>query len=1004
MSDSGTPKNTPDDDATPAPSTAGAAAQPGNAASQPANPASQPSDPTAMPTHDLPSTGVALEDVPDAPSGRLAALVHSRKVVWGAVAVLCFIAGTIGSVIAARSVARNDSKTTQQSFQQSSAGISSAVKLALQREEELGVSASTFFAANSKASPAEFARWVRWARTLHRFPELENLGLVTLVRSPELPAFEAQISGRPLKAPAATTSVPAGSSSRTSGSNASTVAPAAGATATAAAAAGATATAAAAAAAAATLPPGLRIVPASDHHYYCLTSAELVRSHAGATPSGLDSCAQSPVLLLARDAGESTYTATSLGHSQALAIEMPVYRGNVTPRSVFGRGAASVGWLREVLLPQTMLAQALHGHPGNAVTLRYRNSNVLFSSGAPQAGAQSATVNLHNGWSVTSFAAPASADVFSDGTALAVLIGGILLSALLGLIVFLLGSPRSSSTPAPKTRTVPNVDLYDTLTGLPNRALTLDRAERMVARAGRQSGMLAGALFIDIDWFKDVNLKLGEAAGDQLLSIVAERLEGVVRAGDTVGRLGGDEFVVLVESAARGVRLDSLARRVIESLHKPVELDGFGPSFFATASIGVAFGRYETPTDLLRDAQLALFAAKAAGKDRYTLFNANMRSVIESRAVLEAELNTALNEKQFFLLYQPVCDLDSHKVVGLEAQIRWSHPKQGVLDPDAFIPLAEDTGLIVPIGRWALEEACNRGAAWNVGGPRVGVSVKISEFQLIRDGFATDVRRALQQSGIEPSLLTLEIDETTVMRDLSATAERLEEIKRLGVRIAIDDFGGSGYARHSDLQRLPLDALKVDRNSLAVSEDENYRSWLLEAILVVGHDMSLSVVATGVETPEQMADLQAVGCTIAQGPFIGKPIPVDAVESLLGGGFPVARPAPQAMPSPALVTSAVAAPAPAPTASPTTPASPAAPASQTAPAGPAAAKPPVRPSSPKPTGTAAPTAPQGAKASAGPARAAAPAKEAAPAPAAKPAPARRPSGPAGPADPTSPSQ
>jgi len=399
--------------------------------------------------------------------------------------------------------------------------------------------------------------------------------------------------------------------------------------------------------------------------------------------------------------------------------------------------------------------------------------------------------------------------------------------------------------------------------------------------------MLAGALFIDIDWFKDVNDKLGKDAGDQLLSIVSERLEGVLRTGDTVGRLGGDEFVLLVESAARGVRLDSLARRVIEALHKPVELDGFGPSFYATASIGVAFGRYETPEDLLRDAQLALYSAKAAGKDRYTLFNANMRSVIESRAVLEAELNTALLEQQFFLLYEPIYDLNTRKVVGLEALIRWRHPEQGVLEPVDFIPLAEDTELIVPIGRWVLEQACNRAAAWNVAGHRVGISIGVSANQLNRDGFATDVRRALQQSGIEPSLLTLEIAETTVMDDLQAAAARIAEIKQLGVRVAINDFGGSGYARHSDLQRMPLDFLKVDRNSLAASDDEDYRSWLIKAILIVGRDLSLTVIATGIDTYEQMTTVQAMGCTMAQGLFMGEPTPADRVESLFDADLPI---------------------------------------------------------------------------------------------------------------------
>ncbi len=265
-----------------------------------------------------------------------------------------------------------------------------------------------------------------------------------------------------------------------------------------------------------------------------------------------------------------------------------------------------------------------------------------------------------------------------------------------------------------------------------------------------------------------------------------------------------------------------------------------------------------------------------------------MRSVIESRGLLEAELNTALQDEQFFLLYQPIYDLTTRKVLGLEAQIRWLHPKRGVLAPGEFIPLAEETGLIVPIGRWALEEACTRAAAWNVAGHRVGISVKVSANQLSRDGFATDVRRALQQSGIEPSLLTLEIAEATVMRDVAAAAQRIEEVKRLGVCIAIDDFGGSGYARHSELQRMPLDVLKVDRSSLAASEDEDYRSWLLEAILIFGRDLSLTVIATGIETYEQLTALHAIGCTTAQGSLMGEPTPPDLVEGLLDAEFPAA--------------------------------------------------------------------------------------------------------------------
>jgi EAL domain-containing protein (putative c-di-GMP-specific phosphodiesterase class I) len=317
-----------------------------------------------------------------------------------------------------------------------------------------------------------------------------------------------------------------------------------------------------------------------------------------------------------------------------------------------------------------------------------------------------------------------------------------------------------------------------------------------------------------------------------------------------------------------------------------------------TASIGVAFGRYATPDDLLRDAHMALFAAKAAGKDRYTLFNANMRSIIEGRGVLEVELNTALQEEQLSLLYQPVYELSTRRVVALEALLRWEHPTKGDVPPSDFVPLAEESGLIVPIGRWALEQACSRVAALNVAGHRVAIAVKVSPKQLSRDGFATDVLRALQQSGLEPSLLVLEVAETTVMEDKADAAQRLDALKQLGVRIAVDDFG-SGYAYRSDLQQMPIDFLKVDRASLAASEDEDYRSWLLEAILVFGRDLALTVIAKGVESQEQIAALQAMGCTMAQGYFLSEPVASDRIETLFGVepvGAVVAAPA-QASPA-----------------------------------------------------------------------------------------------------------
>jgi diguanylate cyclase (GGDEF)-like protein len=774
-----------------------------------------------------------------------------RQGLWAAAAVLCVAGGALGSMIGAKAVAHSDANEARQAFPRTAGAVASTLKLALQHEEDLLISGSTFFAGRPTSSAAEFDRWVKWSQALRRYPELETLGLVALVHASELAAFKARIAGRPVAPPNASPS------SKTSSLKSS---PQAGGHANA--------------------------VPATGPSH-CYSAVELSRGSAKPGGTGIDYCARTPGLLASRDSGASVYTATGASRGNGLGIETPVYQGNVPPSTVTGRQGAFVGWLREVLIPEVMLQRVLQGHPEYAVRLTHRagSSKTSFTSGSASPGGQSSAVSLHKGWTVkVAGPVPPSADVLADGNALALLIAGCLGSVLLGLLVFVLGGGRRQG-PAQQIIELPHDDLYDPLTRLPNRALMMDRAERMLARASRQSGLLVGALFIDIDWFKDVNDKLGEDAGDQLLKIVAERLEGVVRTHDTVGRLGGDEFVVLVESAARGARLDSLARRVIEALHKRVELDGFGPSFALTASIGVAFGRYSSPEDLLRDAQLALHAAQAAGRDRYTLFNANMRSVIEGRGVLEAELNKALQERQFSLLYQPIFDLNTRKVVELEALIRWQHPTQGVLPPEDFLPLAEESGLIVPIGRWALEEACNRAAAWNVTGHRVGISVKVSSTQLNRDGFITDARRALQQSGLLPSLLTLEVAEATVMGDVKAASDRLEEIKQLGVRIAIDDFG-SGYAQHADLQRMALDFLRVNRGSLAASDDEDYRAWLLQTILVVGRDLSLPVIATEIETSEELNALQAMGCPMGQGPCLGRPVPADALEGALDAELP----------------------------------------------------------------------------------------------------------------------
>jgi diguanylate cyclase (GGDEF)-like protein len=454
---------------------------------------------------------------------------------------------------------------------------------------------------------------------------------------------------------------------------------------------------------------------------------------------------------------------------------------------------------------------------------------------------------------------------------------------MLGLLVLVLGTGRrrALSLVREKTRELSHQALHDTLTGLPNRALVLDRAEQMLARAARQPGMVAGALFIDIDGFKHVNDSLGHAAGDQLLRVVGERLQRAAREQDTVGRLGGDEFVVLVESSADEATLDLLADRLAEVLRQPVELDDRHKIFSVTASIGVAVGQYATPDALLRDADLALYAAKAAGKDRYALFDATMYTSVEGRLELQGDLSTAVQDRQFFLLYQPIFDLPSREMVGVEALIRWHHPQRGVLVPESFITLAEESGLIAPIGSWVLDEACRQTAAWAAEGLGIGVSVNVSAYQLGRKGFPDDVRRALQESRIEPSSLTLEITETTLMRNVPAACERLEEIRALGVRVAIDDFG-TGYASLSNLQRMPVDILKIDSSFIAALNDGGQSRELLEAILGVGQALSLAVVAEGIEEQGQLTTLEEMGCEMAQGFLMGKPSAAEVIESLLG--------------------------------------------------------------------------------------------------------------------------
>jgi diguanylate cyclase (GGDEF)-like protein len=393
----------------------------------------------------------------------------------------------------------------------------------------------------------------------------------------------------------------------------------------------------------------------------------------------------------------------------------------------------------------------------------------------------------------------------------------------------------------------------------------------MLARARRRHGEPA-LLYLDLDGFKYVNDTFGHSAGDKLLQSVAARLEGVVRDGDTVGRLGGDEFVVLLDSPGAGVDPELVALRLLEVLRQPVDLDGASDrTLKVTASLGLAVGLRASAEELLRDADIALYAAKEAGKDRYAVFETSMHTVAEDRLNLELDLRAAIDEQQFQLVYQPTFDLQTKSVNGVEALIRWRHPTRGVLPPDEFIPLAEETGLIVPIGRWVVGEACAQAAAWRKRGWPIRVSVNVSSRQLEDARFLDDVRAELAETGLEPSALSFEITETTLMSDAEETARRLGELKRLGVRIAVDDFG-TGYSSLGHLRQFPVDVLKIDRSFVRQLAEGGEGEILLHTLLQLGKALEIETTAEGIERPQDLSLIREKDCDNGQGFLFTRPL------------------------------------------------------------------------------------------------------------------------------------
>ncbi|HEX3087317.1 MAG TPA: EAL domain-containing protein, partial [Ilumatobacteraceae bacterium] len=430
--------------------------------------------------------------------------------------------------------------------------------------------------------------------------------------------------------------------------------------------------------------------------------------------------------------------------------------------------------------------------------------------------------------------------------------------------------------------------LHDTLTGLPNRALIMDRIEQLLAR-NRRHGTSGAALFVDLDDFKNVNDTLGHEAGDRLLMAVATRLSSALRDADTIGRMGGDEFVVLIDGASLQVAPELVAERLLEVMRQPFELAGASMPLTVNTSVGIAIGDRANPGDLLRDADVALYQAKAAGKNRYEVFHAEMQSEILRRVQLEFDLRSAIEHHQFRLVYQPIYNLEDLTIIGVEALLRWDHPTRGVIQPDAFIPMLEQTGQIHEVGRWVLLHACEQMAAWHNRGNTLDISINVSGRQLDSDGIVGDIENALIVSGLDPSTLIIEITETALMRNTVETARRLRELKRLGIRIAIDDFG-TGYSSLAYLQQFPVDCLKIDRMFTSAINSSPESKALISTLVQLGKDLGLRTLAEGVETTDEMDHLRSENVNEAQGFLLSHPLDPETLETKL---LQLSRPAQQ---------------------------------------------------------------------------------------------------------------
>jgi diguanylate cyclase (GGDEF)-like protein len=775
-------------------------------------------------------------------------LRHRLPLLFVAFAVL--LAGVVGSDFAGMWWDRHQRDAAVSSISETAAAVSTAVGNALRADRNFDAAVQAMVLTSPGMTNRQLAAWSSATDVRARYPGTAGFAFVEPVARSALPAFVASVEADP---PAGAPATPY-----------------------------------------AVFPPGRR-------PEYCLErfGEEYVSS---GLPIGLDMCALPgsdfhQVLgsgVSEFDTFQSVLESGSIPADYAKAvgrrygnlfvIVSPAYRAGSSLTTVAARRSAFEGWMVGTFSVHALLRSAIGGTTDVRVVLRYRHSSgswqAIGRAGTASAARLAAARPVETGGGLNAEIEAVVTTATSTSPLLAGLLmgaGGSIISILVfGFLVYLASSRRRAFRLVERrTQELRHRALHDALTDLPNRLLLFDRAEHMLRRA-RWGSAAVGALYIDIDDFKEINDTFGHQVGDEVLQAVAARLRRALRESDTVGRLGGDEFVVLVDGPSLGagpeLELELVADRLLAALAEPFFLEV--PDHVEVsvhASIGAALDRGGSADELVRNADIALYAAKTAGKNRAVVYRPEMQTAAQDRMELEAELRRALDEGELYVLYQPIVDLGTMSTKALEALVRWRHPTRGTLVPDAFIPLAEESGLVVPLGRFVLGEACRQLARWRADGHDVGIAVNVSPRQLETDRIVDDVRQAVARHHLPPGCLTLEITETTLMEDTASTIRTLAGLKKLGVRIAVDDFG-TGYSSLSYLRKFPIDALKIDRSFIMRLGDNVVSGPLVHTVVELGRALGVETLAEGIEEQSQLAWLRREHCDSGQGFLFGEPL------------------------------------------------------------------------------------------------------------------------------------